>query len=185
MARNTQTGERAPGKNNGSRNDGRIFVFKVVQSNVYGMIRGFPYRVLAIPGSDTLYSFGLAILDSFGFEFDHPFGFYNNLKRYYQSTVAYELFADDPESRFGIPEGVRGVKKTRLNQVFGSIGQKMLFLFDYGDGWHFLVTLKGAEPAQPKTIYPVLVKSVGDARPQYDDDDEDEDLFGIDDEDEE
>ena len=185
MTRYPPAGRRPPREKAGSRNAGRIFVFRVVQSNVYGMVRGFPYRVLALPDSDTLYSFGLAILDSFGFAFDHPFGFYNNLKRYYQSTVAYELFADDPESRFGIPEGVRGVKKTRLNQAFGSTGQKMLFLFDYGDGWHFLVTLKRAEPAQPGTIYPVLVKSVGDARPQYDDDDEDADLFGIDDEDEE
>jgi len=179
MARNTQAGKRAPGKKNGSRDAGRIFVFKVVQSNLYGMVRGFPYRVLAIPDSDTLYSFGLAILDSFGFAFDHPFGFYNNLKRYYLSTVAYELFADDPEGRCGIQEGVQGVKKTRLNTAFGSIGQKMLFIFDYGDGWHFLVTLKGAEPAQPGRTYPVLVKSVGEARPQYDDDDEDADLFRI------
>ena len=43
----------------------RIFILKIVQSNLYGMVRGFPYRVLAIPGEFTLYQLAEAINEQF------------------------------------------------------------------------------------------------------------------------
>jgi hypothetical protein len=156
--------------------DDQVYIFKVLQSCFSAGTRRSPYREIAIPGSSTLYTFGLEILGSFDFDFDHPFGFYNNLTRYYNSTVAYELFADNPDTRADISEGVRGVKKTRIETVFTTAGQKMLFLFDYGDEWNFRVTFKGTGPAQPGIEYPCILKSVGEACPQYDyDDDEDDD----------
>jgi hypothetical protein len=97
----------------------RIFIFKIIQSNLYGMVRGFPYRMLAIPGEFTLYQFAEAITESFGFAFDHPFGFYSNLTHYYTSDEGYELFADDPETRqIDDERKFGGVKKTRVNRVF-------------------------------------------------------------------
>ena len=158
----------------------RIFLFKVVQSNGYGMVRGFPYRVLAVDESSTLYSLAQAIIDSFDFEFDHPFGFYNNLTRYYNSTVSYELFADLFDTRGEVQEGVKGVRSTRVSNVFTEIGQKMLFLFDYGDEWHFRVTFTDVVPGEAGKKYPCIIKSVGEARPQYDEPDEYDDLLGID-----
>jgi hypothetical protein len=162
--------------------DERIFIFKIIQSNLYGMVRGFPYRVLAIPGEFTLYQFAEAINVHFGFAFDHPFGFYDNLTQYYASEEGYELFADMPEmqweendSQFG------GVKKTRVNHVFTHLKKKMLFLFDYGDEWHFRVELTTIEPAQRRKPYPACIKSVGKARSQYDEPDELEELCRIDD----
>src|SRR5205085_7813827 len=38
--------------------------------------------------------------------------------------------------------GVGSVKKTRVSQAFAQIGHTMVFLFDYGDDWHFRVILK-------------------------------------------
>jgi hypothetical protein len=48
----------------------------------------------------------------------------------------------------------------------------MLFLFDYGDEWHFIVELKGIKSQSENTKYPFVVESVGDAPPQYGEPDE-------------
>ncbi|MCD6189708.1 MAG: hypothetical protein J7J97_05935 [Thermococcus sp.] len=58
----------------------KIYLIKVTLSNWYGHVRGMPYRVLAVPEEFTLYDLAEAIVDSFGFDFDHAFGFYNNIK---------------------------------------------------------------------------------------------------------
>jgi len=163
--------------------DERIFIFKIIQSNLYGMVRGFPYRMLAIPEEFTLYQFAEAITESFGFAFDHPFGFYDNLTQYYASDEGYELFADMPEIlRIDDDRKFAGVKKTRVNRVFTRLKKKMLFLFDYGDEWHFRVELTTIETAQRGKLYPACIKSVGKARTQYDEPDELEELCRIDNE---
>ena len=73
------------------------------------------------------------------------------------------------------------MKKTRVNRVFTQPKKKMLYLFDYGDEWHFRVELKAVEPAEPGTLYPVCVKKVGKALPQYEEPDELDRLCRIDD----
>jgi hypothetical protein len=125
---------------------------------------------LAIPETFTLYGLAEAITDSFNFYFDHAFGFYNNIKKWTSSTEGYELFADiGEESKF------EGVEQTKANEVFDEVGKKWLFLFDYGDEWHFVVELKKVEPAKEGERYPLVVESVGDAPPQYEElDEEDE-----------
>jgi len=150
----------------------RIFNFKVIQSNCAGNVRGFPYRVLAVPEKFTLYELALEILASFEFDCDHAFGFYNNLTRYSQSSEGYEIFSDD---EMGRDSDYPGVKMTPVTTAFTGIGKKMLFLFDYGDEWYFRVELIGIEPAGAGQSRAVCVKSVGEARPQYADlDDEEE-----------
>jgi hypothetical protein len=152
--------------------DERIFVFKVYQW-VAG--KNSPYRILAIPEEFTLYDFAYVITDSFDFDFDHPFGFYNHLTRYNDATEAYESFYDDPKTRYECPSFVKGVKTTPMNTVFNEIGKQMLFFFDYGDNWKFRVELLRIEPAEPGKKYPECVQSVKKARQQYPDEDWDED----------
>jgi hypothetical protein len=161
----------------------RILIMKVIQSNLYGMVRGFPYRVLAVPEEFTLYQLAQAINESFGFDFDHPFGFYSDPAMYYESKEGYELFSDlpDTKSMFGEPS-FGSVKKARVKNVFTEPKKKMLYLFDYGDEWHFLVQLLTIEPAKPGKLYPDCIKKVGKARPQYDEPDEMDELCRIDDE---
>ncbi|MGI8527179.1 MAG: IS1096 element passenger TnpR family protein [Pseudolabrys sp.] len=93
-------------------------------------------RTFEITHTSTLYALAQAIVRSFDFDFDHAFGFYSTLKgNIYASPVRYELFVDMGES-----EGeARSVKRTRVVEAFPSVGTKMRFLFDYGDGWEFLV----------------------------------------------
>lgn len=145
----------------------KIYMIKAILSDWHGHVRGMPYRILAIPEGFTLYNLAEAIVDSFDFHFDHAFGFYNNIKRWTESTEGYELFADmGEESKF------KSVKKTKINKVFDKIKKKMLFLFDYGDEWHFIVELKGIESPQKNARYPLVVKSIGNSFPQYREDDE-------------
>ena len=148
--------------------DERIFVFKVYQW-VAG--KNSPYRILAIPEEFTFYDFAYVITDSFDFDFDHPFGFFNHLTRYTQATEAYELFCDDPDTRNVCPPYTKGVEKTLVNTVFTEIGKQMLFYYDYGDRWNFRVELLRIEPAEPGKKYPVCVQSVKKAREQYSDED--------------
>ena len=140
----------------------KINLIKVTLSDWYGHVRGMPYRILAVPEGFTLYNLAEAIVDSFDFYFDHAFGFYDNIKRWTESTEGYELFADiGGESEF------KSVKRTKISEVFNKIKKKMLFLFDYGDEWHFIVELKGIESPKEDAKYPLVVESVGKPPPQY------------------
>jgi Plasmid pRiA4b ORF-3-like protein len=134
-------------------------------------LRGRLYRDIELPSSGSLEDLAAAIVSAFGFDFDHAFGFYGNLKGdYYRSEERYELFADLGEAS----EGVRSVRRTKLGTAFPEVGKKMLFLFDYGDEWLFTVGLIGLGRREPKAAYPRVVKQVGEAPPQYPDLEEDE-----------
>jgi hypothetical protein len=68
--------------------------------------------------------------------------------------------------------------------VFAEIGHTMVFLFDYGDDWHFRVSLKAKDTKLAKTRYPRVIATRGDAPPQYPDldeiDDDDRPSYGTD-----
>ena len=62
------------------------------------------------------------------------------------------------------------------------IGHTMLFVFDYGDDWHFRVSLKATGTKAAKVRYPRIVAAHGDAPPQYpdaEDLDDDAPTYGI------
>src|SRR5947207_1838464 len=93
-------------------------------------LRGRLYRDLELPSAKSLEDLAAAIVNAFGFDFDHAFGFYGSLGyRYHDAEERYELFADLGQA----DEGVRGVRRTRLSAAFPEVGTTMLFLFDYGD----------------------------------------------------
>jgi pRiA4b ORF-3-like protein len=124
------------------------------------------YRAVEIAGTSSLYALAQAIVRSFDFDFDHAFGFYSKLKgNIYESPVRYELFVDMGESE----SEARSVKRTRVVEAFPSVGAKMRFLFDYGDGWKFLVELVKRKPKEPKVKLPRLLMSAGTAPAQYPD----------------
>ncbi|RQD74209.1 MAG: hypothetical protein D5R97_08195 [Candidatus Syntrophonatronum acetioxidans] len=139
-----------------------VFIFRVNLTDKAARVRGFPYRILAIPQDFTLYQLALAILDSFDFEFDHSFGFYDNLKNWTRAREGYEYFTD-------LGEGYRfpGVEKTLVKDVFKETGKRMLFLFDYGDEWHFLVRLMKEVGREEQEEYPGVIKGEGEVE-QYD-----------------
>jgi hypothetical protein len=222
------------------------YTLKVTITDWQAKTRGHPYRVLAVPADLSLYDLAFEINESFGFGFDHAFGFFDNLKNPWRSGEQYELFndgeledegemvlaelAEDLEelseeemtqvdalselppdeakkkliemSLKDVPaedraaaqfflEGMldevlddalsdedgaapKGVKSVAVNQAFEK-GKKLLYLFDYGDEWRFIVECKKIERSDGGK-YPRVLESKGEAPEQYPDyDEEDED----------
>ena len=138
------------------------------------------YRDIEIEASKSLYQLAEAIMSAFGFDFDHAFGFYSGLTRakMMHAHPKYELFADMGEA----DTGTLSVKKTKVAQAFPTVGHTMLFLFDYGDDWHFRVRLRGTGTKIAKVRYPRVVASRGEAPEQYPDPDDaaaDGPIYGV------
>ena len=144
------------------------YLFRVMME---GIDKRKLWREIAVPDSASLYELAQAILDAFGFAFDHCFGFYSNAKgkSYYDSDRMYELFVDLKEEGGDVIDspGAIGTKRTPVSDVWKEPKDEMRFLFDYGDEWHFLVRLKEVNEYQAKKQYPVLVAEKGEAPEQY------------------
>lgn len=148
-------------------------LFKVTWSDWNGAVRGRPFRKIVLNSGSSLYDLAAASLDSFQFDLDHAFAFYDNIKNWTRSEEGYELFAD-----MGEKEKFPGVKKAKITKVFDTPKKKMLLLFDYGDEWHFIVQYLGNAEVKPGQALPFVSESSGKAPDQYgglDDDYEDED----------
>ena len=230
-----------------------IYIFKATLTDWEARVRGRPYRVLAVRETSSLYDLALTINRAFGFDFDHAFGFFDNLKNPYAAGERYELFADleedleldegdleqtlnaaldealeeelgalseeerleletsfkemrnliegmDPDEAREVlvdnllqdlPEEDREEARALLTDVFDVTsmddedepesrsvkgisvseafvkGKKLLYLFDYGDEWRFIVQCQRIEEAEPKKQYPKVLEAKGDAPEQY------------------
>lgn len=122
-------------------------------------------RTLDVKGDSSLEKLAEGIVDAYGFQMDHAFGFYNNLKDHYESDESYSLFAD---LEMDDPINGKSVKKTKVEEVF-SKDKTMMFLFDYGDDWIFHVRCLSVAPAAKGVKYPCLIESKGKAPEQYPD----------------
>jgi hypothetical protein len=91
-----------------------------------------------------------------------------------RSQPKYELFADMGGIDLGMRTDAKSVKRTAIAEAFPAVGHKMLFLFDYGDEWRFVVEFIEGGQKDPKARYPKVLKKVGEAPPQYRWDEEDD-----------
>jgi len=122
-------------------------------------------RKIQIEASKTLYKLAEEIVKSFGFKFDHCFGFYSSFEgNITKAERLYELFVDCNESP---SPGAKSVKKTKISEVFKISGDKMLFLFDYGDDWRFSVELKEIKKGENQGMKAAVIESTGKAPKQY------------------
>ena len=124
-----------------------------------------PIREVAVMDHQNLYTLAEGINDAFGFAFDHCFGFFSTKPgdRYSEADQQYELFADLPDVE---PTPAASVEKTFVHEVWKKPGDRMAFLFDYGDLWWFTVELVRIEsPARRR--YPCTVKNDGRSPLQY------------------
>lgn len=126
------------------------------------------YRIIHINPKLSLYSLAEAIIDSFEFDLDHCFGFFNQYANgsLYNSIEKYELFTDLPDVE---PTGAGSVEHTKIKDVWTHIRKKMYFLFDYGDNWIFevdLVDLNTDSIRNSRRFYEII-KSVGKSPKQY------------------
>ncbi|MBU1991655.1 plasmid pRiA4b ORF-3 family protein, partial [Patescibacteria group bacterium] len=127
-------------------------------------------REIEILENSSLYKLAKTIIKSYNFDFDHCFGFFNKIAdNYFDSKKKYELFTDLIEEGMEDiePTGAGNVKKTKINEVWQNINDKMIFLFDYGDNWKFIVKLVIVNKKDAKKKYPRIIKRIGRAPKQY------------------
>lgn len=117
---------------------------------------------IVLTGEFTLYEFAEFIVKTVGFYFDHAFEFCDNLKNPYRSKERYSVFAD---------EGEAGVNETMVSEVFRP-RRKMVFHFDFGDDWFFLITCTGVKEPGGKRRARKVVATQGKPPEQYPDCDE-------------
>lgn len=86
-----------------------------------------------------------------------------------EAQPKYELFVDMGEDTDAL-----SVKKTAVAEAFPRIGHALIFLFDYGDEWHFPVKLVGTGATAAKTRYPRMIARRGESPLQYPDPDDDD-----------
>lgn len=125
------------------------------------------YKVLEVPANMTLYKFAETIVKAFGFYFDHCFGFYDNLENSHKSNEIYELFTDIDDIEH--TPNAKGVKRFYFVSDLFKKNKKMLFLFDYGDSWHFILELVDDSETVfqiPKNYYKIY-ETYGDDPDQY------------------
>ena len=104
-------------------------------AHVFKVSLGSIWRRIAVPANATLDTMASAILDAVKFDHDHLYRFWY-------------------ENRFGILERVNHphmdegpwTDDVLIGDVPLWIGQTMTYLFDFGDGWEFQVTLERVDP---------------------------------------
>lgn len=167
VARVLEESKEAPAKPTVSKKyalENYIFDVLIIRSSVCDLKEKVE-RKIQIAGTKSLYDFAKVITQAFGFQFDHCFGFYDNLSDIRKCKKAFELFVDAGEAPE--TEVTRGVKKTKIAQAFSHVGEKTLFLFDYGDEWRFYIELKEIEKVEKHDLKPVVLESIGKAPVQY------------------
>lgn len=122
---------------------------------------------LVLGGEHSLYDLAAFLIKTVGFDFDHAFEFCDNLKDPYRSKERYTLFADIGES--DDPDDP-GVKNTLISEVFRP-RRKMIFHFDYGDDWFFLVTCTDVKESEKKRRFKQVLSTTGTVPEQYPDPD--------------
>jgi hypothetical protein len=144
-----------------------------------------PYRIIEIPKESSLELLAIAVLAAFEFDFTHAFGFYDNLRNWTKSDERYEVFRDmenDQLIQMYPYETGKSVRDTQVGEAFDIKGKKLLFLYDYGYEWHFILRVKKFVIYDDSAEYPVLAESVGEAPLQYEFvEDEEEIGLGFDD----
>jgi hypothetical protein len=131
------------------------------------------WRELELAGNQTLADLGEAIPEAFDFDEPHLWAFFLSGKPW-DATTEYALDAQpDP---FG---GRRPKAAARVRIREAPAGTEFVFLFDFGDEWHFGVKLaRTSDTVDPGARYPRIVARHGESPPQYPDladDDEDAD----------
>lgn len=132
------------------------------------------WREIEIKGDQTLADLGRAIPYAFDFIDPHMWSFFMSGEAWDTSTE-YGL-DDEPNPLTG--ERAKLARGMRVRDVPypGTTGTgEFLYLFDFGDEWHFGVKLLHRDlAAEPRKRYPRVVATHGAAPPQYPDFEDDE-----------
>ncbi len=152
-----------PKKDRGKyKND--IHILRVWASDWDGHTRGFPTRDIGIRGSSNLDKLAEMVTTAFDFDMDHLYDFSDNIKRN-KVTEKYKIYFEDEDEDINAPY----TDNIIISQIF-DIKKKMIFLFDYGDMWYFVIQCKEIrEPRKSENKFPYAFNIKGEAPEQYSD----------------
>ncbi|HEX9839550.1 MAG TPA: hypothetical protein VGA72_09395 [Anaerolineales bacterium] len=110
------------------------------------------WRVIEIQGKNTLSDFNRILVDVFDHDFDHLGGFWKlvprgGTKRGVARYREVDLGSVDP---FGGGDGAALI----IAELELAVGNKMKYVFDFGDWIEHVLTLEAIEPPQPNAKYP-------------------------------
>ncbi len=104
------------------------------------------------------------IFQSFGWDDPHLYSFFMDNKPY-TKNIGMEYSCDREQDTFS---GERpNSSKVKLRKLNLSVGQKFLFVFDFGDDHHFQITVAGFGEIQKVKKYPAILEVKGKAPVQY------------------
>ncbi|HHY71327.1 MAG TPA: plasmid pRiA4b ORF-3 family protein [Thermoanaerobacterales bacterium] len=107
----------------------------------------------------TLYDLHIAIQDAFGFYNDHLYAFYIGGTR----RTGKPIYCADVED-YG---GGKTTEETTIEDLGLYKGQKIYYLFDFGDMWEFELNLIKIDKNLPLPLRPIIIEEKGEAPLQY------------------
>lgn len=126
-----------------------IYIFKVSLGKSL-------WRRIELSSDHTLLDLHHSIQKAYHFEDDHLYSFFMDGK-----IGSYEKFTSPYDD-----EGPH-VDEIRIGELGLSVGQNILYLFDYGDMWRFMVQLEEIYTEGSKPIMPRIIESKGKSPKQY------------------
>lgn len=120
--------------------------FKV---QIKGITKPPVWRKISVPDKFTFFQLHIAIQASFGWENAHMFQFKEN--EYRNNTVIGipyddDFYDDDFASR------IQDASKVKISTAFQEVGQKLLYEYDFGDGWIHELTLEAIDDKKDKNV---------------------------------
>ncbi|GBO53258.1 hypothetical protein APA_1165 [Pseudanabaena sp. lw0831] len=148
-----------------------IFVFKVsIQLHIQKSKDKFStetvWRKIAIPSHLTVYDFSSAILKGFDFANDHLHQFTYKDRQGFIKSIYHPYTQYEEEAIF--------TDKVLLRDWQINIGDRITYVFDFGDWWEFNVVLESIEEPDPKIKKAKVIDKKGKAPEQYPDYDDEE-----------
>ena len=141
------------------RRAGHVFVFRAKLVGLSGV-----RRRIAIRGDQTLADLHVALQDAFEWADDHLYAFW--LDGAYWSRRGVEFTEPGHAQELGDPQ-TRSAR-VRLGDLGLEPGQKIAYVFDFGDEWRVELTVARVD-ADDGGAYPRLLESIGKAPAQYPD----------------
>jgi hypothetical protein len=133
---------------------------------------GYPdvRRMIGVRSDQTFVHLHRALQFAFGWDDDHLYTFWLGTKFWPRAGTEFcnPLSFENPSSLAAFA-GERPRKRSaemRLDRARLRRGEKLAYVFDFGDEWRVLLTLKSirADDGRP---YPLVLATVGDPPPQY------------------
>jgi hypothetical protein len=131
-----------------------VYTFKV-------SLAGDCWRQISVSHRHTLADLHLAIQGAFNFDDDHLYAFYVEGDTHTGKPFYCEYAAEDEG------EDAKTAEETTIEEMALFKGQKLCYLFDFGDEWLFDVTLIKIDKNAPPLLKPLIVKTKGEPPEQY------------------